>query len=650
MLARTLFQRNLALPPGKSNWDEVDRALARADKEPSQGVAAALLRADTWVLRDDLKRATAVLEDARKQYPDAVGIWTALATLAARRGDLAGGNRLLADAHERFGDKPELVLVELEFRAGQDAVEVERFLQGVEKTSAKYEPDVQARVLTAVAEAYCRLGKAGEGDRLCKQLAERPTLDLQGAIALLDLILQSGDDALQRSFLVKLKALEGAEGGTWWRYGEVTHAVVRAWHGDRSGLAEARTLLQEIDRRRPTWGRVTLLGALLDDLSGGKALDGYLRAFEQGERQPAMVQRLVQRLAEAGRFLDADQVVRKLQQQIVLGGDFARLAAEVALRTRQFDRAATLARQSFPAGAHDYQSYLWLGQILAACGRGDEAEEVYRQAVTLADSLPDPWVALVLHLANADRVSAAETAIAAMRTKVVPDRLEVALGVCYEALGRWTLAEQQYLAARQELPRDALPMQRLAMFYLRRNQAAKAEPVLRELTDPANPVPKESVAWARRELALIRAWNGEAGYREALDLLDRNRQDGVYTRAERRATDLVRATRSADDRRTALRALDETQSAYPLGVDEELFVARLYEADDDWPKQRDHLLNVLAADPKNPEYLAFYIKSLLGRGKKDEARSWVAKLEKLEPDSERVKRFRVEIGQRSETP
>jgi tetratricopeptide (TPR) repeat protein len=645
LFGRTLVQRNLALPPGKRNWEECDRALARADKLPSQVVAAALARADSLMARGDSKQAQVVLEAARTDHGDAVALWAALAALAARQGDWARSTQVMADARKKLGDSPELTLAELDLRAGQEGADVERFLQSVEQDSANYAPAARTRVLTQVAAAYYRLRRPQDGDRICRQLVVGKPLDLQTATGLLDLVLEGGDAALQNSVLEELHTLEG-DNGTWWRYGEAVRKVTRAWHGDRSGLVDARALRVEIEKRRPSWARAAVLGALLDDLGGeaAKALDGYLRAFDLGERQPGMVQHLVQRLVAAGRLGDADDVVRRFQQQVVLCGSFARLAAEIARRTRQFDRAAALARQAVAADSPDYQSHLWLGQVLAACGQPDEAEAAFRRAVALADDVPDSWVALVSFLANADRTAAAEAAFAAMQTKIAPDRREVTLGLCAEALGRSAVADQSYQAARREQPRDALVLQRLAAFYLRQMRYGDAAPVLRDLTDPANTVPKETVAWARRQRAFLLALNGDdRGYEEALDLLDRNRRGGPVNGVEQRALELVRAARPAA-RHAALQAIEQSAATSPLGVDEELFVARLYDADDDWPHARDHLLSAIALDPRNPEYLAYYVRGLLGRGKKHEARAWLAKLERLEPDSERVKKFRVEVG------
>jgi tetratricopeptide (TPR) repeat protein len=408
--------------------------------------------------------------------------------------------------------------------------------------------------------------------------------------------------------------------------------------------------LVEIKDRRPTWSRAELLAALLDDLNHepGKALASYLRAFELGHRQPTFARGLVQRLLESGRVLEADQVVRKLQQQVLLQGDFARLGAEIAVRTRQFDRAADLARQAVPADWRDWRRQLWLGQLLAVCGQADEAESTLRQAVALGDDIPDAWIALVAHLNNQKGAAAAEIEIAAMKQKIAPDRLEVALGDCYQAMGSLDVAEKHYLAARHQQPRDDQAMQRLARYYLRMLQPAKAEPALRDLLDPANPVPAASVAWARRQLALVLAKRHEADeQREAIALLERNRRGGILTPVDQRMLELMKAT-DKEGRAGALRAVEDSIAANPLAPEEDLFVAHLYDLDQDWPHERDHLIDAIGLDPKNPEYLVLFVRRLIDHNQKDEARSWLNKLETLEPGSERVRKLEAELAAESD--
>ena len=128
-----------------------------------------------------------------------------------------------------------------------------------------------------------------------------------------------------------------------------------------------------------------LLEARLDEMDGNstRALDHYLKAIELGELRPTLVYQVSRLLADRGRFQDADRAIRRLQQQVTLGRDFARDAADIALRAGNPERALTLARQVVPPATPDYRDHLWLGEMLAGTGRRQEAEQTLRRALEI---------------------------------------------------------------------------------------------------------------------------------------------------------------------------------------------------------------------------------------------------------------------------
>ena len=77
-----------------------------------------------------------------------------------------------------------------------------------------------------------------------------------------------------------------------------------------------------------------------------------------------------------------------------------------------------------------------------------------------------------------------------------------------------------------------------------------------------------------------------------------------------------------------LQGLSERRLATP---NDTLLLARLYEADGDWPKAQQRLQELIAAQGNNPDYLAAYIRALLRHGKADEAALYLTRLEKLAP-------------------
>ena len=642
LLGRTLLRHNQALPPKKRSWDEIERALQRADGNEALLVPTAILRTDVLLVRGKPDEARKTLEQARERKPDEPALWTALAKLMAQRGNRSGAESILSEARKQLGDRFAFRITALELGIGQDDRDAKMKLLAYEKDLVPFTSEEQLRLLATLASLHFRLGFSSEGERLTRELAARQPLDLPAAIIVLDLALQLGEEGLLTRLIADLHRLEGDD-GTWWRYGEAQRQLLQLQHGDANAANEAQRLVVEIAKRRPNWSRAALLEAELCELHQDAlgAVKAYTRAFEQGERRYWMVYRLMNLLVAVGRPAEADEVMNKAQQQVLPQGAFARFAAETALRIGRYDRAVSLGRLAVPGDSRDPRDFIWLGQLLATAERAAEAEETLRRAVALRDNLLDTWVALIAFYANSDQVSEAEDAMRIMADKLTPTRLPLALALCEQALGREELAEQHFLEARALRPNDELTLQRLAAFYVWLNQPRKAEPALQALFDPTLRLSPDVVPWARRQLALLRADRGdESGYCDALALLKTN---GNGSLADARATAFVKASRGRDQRTAAVLTIEETAKIQPLTPDEQFRLARLYEAEDDWSIASEQFVALLNVERHNPEYLAYFVAALSQRERKVEARTYLAKLAKLEPDSARVKKFREEL-------
>ena len=79
-------------------------------------------------------------------------------------------------------------------------------------------------------------------------------------------------------------------------------------------MARRCSLLAEVVARQPGWGRVPLLEANIADLerNPGRAIDGYLKAIEAGERHPETIGRAVQLLKANSRTPEADRLIQGL--------------------------------------------------------------------------------------------------------------------------------------------------------------------------------------------------------------------------------------------------------------------------------------------------------------------------------------------------
>jgi len=251
-------------------------------------------------------------------------------------------------------------------------------------------------------------------------------------------------------------------------------------------------------------------------------------------------------------------------------------------------------------------------------------------------------VALINQLARMGRKPEAEAALEKARGSIAADQAPLALAQCYEAVGHRDRAEEQYRAALKSRP-EAVPVLRgVSDFYLRSGQFENAEPLLRRLADARTKAPPGDVSWARRNLAVGLAVGGSyRRFQEALALLEANVPGGAVE--DQRAKALVLGTQPGR-RREAIRLFEDVLRRQPPTADEQFLLARLHEANRDWPKARDLLLSLVTAPERvKADHLAHYARGLIHRGETHDAAQWLARLDKLEPDAWRTVELRARL-------
>ncbi len=651
LLARALIVHNVQLPAGERNWPEVAQILDRAAQAGSSEVP--LLRTAALAAQGQGDRAFQLLKEARDQHPDRVDLWLALIDWVDQQGKPEDADALMREAQQKLasgGRQPPVELTQMQVRrlarraggvsdrsSAAARQELQRHEQELEKSSA----GDQEQLLGTLAEAYLRIGDTGSAERLWSRLAQMQPNNLGVRLILFDLALQTKkEDALPR-LLGELKRIEGPD-GTWWRYGEAVGLIARAAKEASGGrqpsgeLDQARALLAEVARHRPTWSRLHVAEAEISDLEGhpDQALERYQKAVDLGERQPAVVGRLVQLLVERQRFGDADRVIRKLQEGSGLPTSMNPVAAEIALHAQDPDRALDLARQVAAQKPGDARSQLWLGLSQWAKGLRPEAEASLRRAVELADTAPENWLALVQFLARTGQTAQAEAAVRGAQNKLPADKAALALGQCYEALGQRDRAEPYFQAALKNRPGDVGTLRMVASFYLRGNQFAQAEPILHQILEPSSKAPAGDLAWARRNVAMGLASRGNyRQFREALALIERN-QEGTQADpvADRYARALILAKRPCHQREAA-GELEKLAVRQLLSEEDQFLLVQLLEAQGNAEGADRQLTSLLAAYPDNRLYLAHQARRKLQSKDSAGAQRILDRLEKLDPQS-----------------
>jgi tetratricopeptide (TPR) repeat protein len=640
LLVRTLLQRNLRLPPGERAWPAVEEALAGAARAAPDSPEVNVLRAEVLAAKKSFAEAAALLRAARDRKPDQIALWIGLANLEAQQGHWDKAVHVLAEAVRLAGDRVELRLAGIAVWMARGGEGARPALTALGKNFASFGPTEQVRLLRALGNAWYRVGDLQAAATFWDELARREPHDVPNRLNLFEIALQQGRAAEAVRLADSIRRLDG-DAGALTNYAQAALLVQEARSGDQAKAREADRLLSEVAGRRRDWPRVPLLQAKSAELQGqiDRAIDAYLRALNLGDGQPALVQRLVRLLSSRRRYLEADQVLQKMEELAPLDKDLRCLAAEAALAVRELPRAVRLAEEAVPPATRDYRELLWLARVYYLAGANAAAEKTLRRALQHAGHTPQTWIALVRHLASADQRSAVRKVLEDMKQKLPADRLELTLALCEEALGHVALADKRFARLVNDRQHDFPVLYHAASFYSHADLPDRAEPCLRALLDPALGAPSEEAAWARRALAVIVAPRG--GSAEANKLLTEN--TGLFGKsvADDRARAIVLGSQK-EQLRQAVMAFEATLPRRPLDADEQFALVKLYDSAGEPAKARDWLQDLLAAHPDNAQYLAYFVRSLLKQGQAGDAAPHLRRLEHIEPHSARTRELKKE--------
>ncbi len=374
-----------------------------------------------------------------------------------------------------------------------------------------------------------------------------------------------------------------------------------------------------------------------DELDGrfDLAARDYERAVECGETQPAIVTRLLELLIARQEYLRAEEALGRYLQQRPLTPGLARLAAEVALGNGNHALAQARGERAVPPDARDYRDQLWRAHILHGCGEDVEATRLLRAALTGADHVPDVWVALVEQLGRTGQTAEAAKMLAEAGRKLPAASRALTLARAHEALHELADAEAEYKAALAEQRNDFIALSQAADFYLRQDRPDEAEPLLRQLLSPAVAAPAEHTVRARRQLAVVLAHRNRT---EALDLLDSAGAGDERVRLYVLGQDPAALPQ-------AVKRFDESLQHRPATPAERLLIAELCLAANK-PAQARTVLQPLATqlDP-SPQYVARYADVLIRTGDLDAAATYLAQLERWEPQSPRTRTLAAALRQ-----
>ena len=292
------------------------------------------------------------------------------------------------------------------------------------------------------------------------------------------------------------------------------------------------------------------------------------------------------------------------------------------------------AEQAVGLPPRDYRDALWLARLYQAAGENAKAEVMFRVGLDQAGHTPDTWIAWLGYLQQTNQRPLALTELERMKKELPTARQPLTMARCYEALQMPAQAAKAYQDALRSVPDDFILLAYAADFARRADQAEEAQKLYERLLDPELAAPAETTVTARRHLAVLLAQRDTP---KALALVVGN------TIAEERIRLYIQsATPSA--REDAIKKFEESVRVQWATPDERLLLATMLESAGRLVPARTQFAELADDYPFVSQYLIRYARILIRMNELDDAGRVVARLETLEPGSDRVRELRTALA------
>jgi tetratricopeptide (TPR) repeat protein len=609
--ARLVLLQILGQPEDARDWTSLDDAIG----PPPHSTDLLLLKAEALAFRGQAGKAAEVLDEAKKADPKNPAVYVTASRIrgGGKASEVLAG---LEAARKDAGDSADLRVAEAAARAAGLKRPTPDDLRRLAAGAETFSPADQFKLWSGLGEAASRAadvpGMRAEAITFFRKAADVKPTDLTSRAVLVDLGMAEKRFDVADKALDEIAKAEGASGPLH-TLGVVARKLPDA-HGDKPLLADLRAKAEAVKAVRPSWGRVYLALAQIDELEGlnDAALANLRKALDLGELQDWVVRRTVELLRERRQFKEAAAVLNRVNSQTVLPDDLQRFRSLMNLFSAtpgeknrgEIDRVA-------PKDSRDARVLLLRGALLAAIHDDRGAEAAYRGAVQYGEASAETWTALIGHLAGrGDRAAARDLLVQAedrFPKATAPADTLISLAGCRELVGDATGAEAFYRAAVAKAPDDLKANRELVTFLQRAVRTAEADQILTALENG----PAQNLArWARRHhaLSLLTRSDPYAFRREALRLIDANLAVSKNDPEDVKAKAVVQTVDPAT-RETGVQTLRDFARWDQLGPDELYLLGRL--AFDQGKMVEAEQYFVAAAQPRpglSPEHLAALVR------------------------------------------
>ncbi|OHB74803.1 MAG: hypothetical protein A2W31_18740, partial [Planctomycetes bacterium RBG_16_64_10] len=643
--ARDLLGKARAADPKNARlWAASIQLALRAPEQGLQDALQLLREAQEQLGDNESFRMTA--EQVHVAYVD----WLAS---DPKRGGADKAKPLLAAAEQEFGDTTLIRLAKIKLLAAEGSSDLADQLHQLEQGIDGRPEGEQLLFWSNVWLQYYQHGLRDDARRCLQRLAQLQPNNLKIQTMLFDLALEMQDNESMQKAIADIRAL-GDETG--WRRCEAARLVFRIARGqqDKSALADAQRLIDEVKQARPDWNEVYRLQAEIDLLNDNQeaAVANFQRSFELGPPNVIAVRKVHLLLSRMGRHGEAQKVLGLL-------GDEQRASVvpeqqvENLMRTGKTAAALQMAQTAVDADSANPMKHLWHGQILVHAKEVAAAVQAFRRAVELAPQQSQAWLALITALALNQEQAAAATELQRAQLHLAADELPLLLAQCSEVLAKPDDAERYYQMACDADPTNLSLQRATAAFYLGphytgNDKNSKARRHLNEIlrhgkntAEAADP----NVAWARRMAARLLAASGQyADIQKAIELIQQNHTDRQLGSTELLEMARILANRPEPvSRQRTTELLEQLRERGELAANEQLILAQLYHRAGQWPACRSLMDDLIAQNSSDYRIWAVYSVMLLDRGDLSQAARRIAQLESLDPNNTATKELQASL-------
>lgn len=640
--AKCLFRLTARQSKSEQDWSEFDNVLNWVERQSPNSPQVTILRAEKLVTMGLNDKAIELITDARLKKEGEIEFWIVQATLAQLARDWESVEQTLAAAEAKFGDNVTLRIVKGRYLMQRYGTNASDYLKEVASPSPSWTDQETFVFMRNFTLMFLAIGDFPSAEERGRVGARMQPSDLSIRLLLFDIALRAKEPKLMGEVLEEVKGITGE--GPLWHYGEAARlTLLSELNPSQELLSQARFHLVKAKTQRPAWVRIPLLFAEVEIQSGdvSAAIEQLQEAIiTLGERNPAVLGRAVSLLFGQRRFIEADQIVRRLQErQSLVASNMIRSASEISMRlndtSRALDLAEQLARESDSEG-----DKIWLAQVLGTLGRQDEAEQQLRKVIEADGNAAEAWTALVQVLVRANKLEKAEQVVVDAEKAMTNEQTSLTVGQCYELIGKVDLARSRYNAALEQAPDNIVVVRRVVDFQLKSGRAGEAELLLRKVVNGGKDKTSErDRRWASQQLAIALANQGTAErMAEALALIDKNLASGFKTVTDQRVKALILARQpSVAQRREAIEILQKLLlHESDTAVEDRFLLARLYLAIGDRSKARPELRTLLGSNGHDARFVSAYLQLLLDSDETTDAESWLDKLQTVAPNELRT--------------